>query len=50
MWIFIFFNFAVVFLCTWLYLGGARKIKGLVSLKERKEKKEVDRRQKGEEV
>jgi ATP-binding cassette subfamily G (WHITE) protein 2 (SNQ2) len=40
MWAYILFNFAVVFVCTWLYLGGARKIKGLVSPATRKQKKE----------
>jgi ATP-binding cassette subfamily G (WHITE) protein 2 (SNQ2) len=40
MWLYIFFNFAVVFICTWLYLGGARKIKGLFSPATRKQKKE----------
>lgn len=36
MWIYVIFNFAVVFACTWLYLGGARKIKSLFSPKDRK--------------
>ncbi|KAL5374767.1 hypothetical protein DPSP01_011696 [Paraphaeosphaeria sporulosa] len=40
MWIFI-FNFFVVFLGTWLCLGGARKIKSVFSQKDRKDKKEV---------
>lgn len=36
MWAYIFFNFAVVFVCTWLYLGGFRRIKDTVSGKGRK--------------
>ena len=48
MWIFIFFNFTVVFLCTWLYLGGGRKIKSFFSPKDRKNKREMKRRQKGD--
>jgi hypothetical protein len=38
MWAYIMFNFAVVFMCTWLYLGGARKIKSVFSPSARKEK------------
>jgi ATP-binding cassette subfamily G (WHITE) protein 2 (SNQ2) len=38
MWAYIFFNFAVVFVCTWLYLGGAHKIKTACSPSARKEK------------
>lgn len=45
MWIFIFFNFAVVFVCSWLYLGGVRKIKNLFSPAVKKQKKEQRRKQ-----
>ncbi|KAH7135767.1 ABC-2 type transporter-domain-containing protein [Dendryphion nanum] len=48
MWLYIFFNFAVVFACTWLYLGGFRKIKSLFSPADRKSKKEMKRRRKGD--
>lgn len=37
MWIFICFNFAVVFLSTWMYLGGGRKIKTLFGGKNKNE-------------
>ncbi|KAH3949707.1 hypothetical protein HBI56_022370 [Parastagonospora nodorum] len=50
MWIYIFFNFAVVFVCTWLYLGGARKIKGLFSPASRKQKKDQKKKQSGDEA
>ena len=33
-WAFILFNFAVVFLCSYLYLGGLKKIRGALSPKE----------------
>lgn len=38
-WAYICFNFAVVFFCSWLYLGGARKIRGTLSGKKRREAK-----------
>jgi ATP-binding cassette subfamily G (WHITE) protein 2 (SNQ2) len=38
MWIYIFFNFAVVFICTWLYLGGMRQIISIFKPSARKEK------------
>jgi hypothetical protein len=50
MWAYIFFNFAVVFVCTWLYLGGARKIKALFSPSARKQKKERKQRQSGDQA
>ncbi|KAF1977425.1 hypothetical protein BU23DRAFT_587478 [Bimuria novae-zelandiae CBS 107.79] len=50
MWIFILFNFAVVFVCTWLYLGGGRKVKSLFSPKDRKNRKETKRRQNGDQA
>ncbi|KAL6712243.1 ATP-binding cassette transporter snq2 [Coniothyrium glycines] len=50
MWAYIFFNFAVVFVCTWLYLGGARKIKAVFSPAARKQKKETKRKQSGDEA
>lgn len=43
MWAYIFFNFAVVFVCTWLYLGGLRQIKDKFSASARKQKKESRR-------
>ncbi|KAF2449373.1 hypothetical protein P171DRAFT_460670 [Karstenula rhodostoma CBS 690.94] len=48
MWIFICFNFFVVFLGTWLQLGGARKIKLMFSPKARKDKKEARKERKGD--
>lgn len=43
-WGYIVFNFAVVFVCSWLYLGGARKIRKAFSPKARKLAKEQKRR------
>lgn len=48
MWAYIFFNFAVVFVCTWLYLGGLRKIRKALSPAARKQKKEQKRLQNGD--
>lgn len=48
MWAYIFFNFAVVFICTWLYLGGLRKMKNAFSPSARKQKKEMKRKQNGD--
>jgi hypothetical protein len=48
MWAYIFFNFAVVFVCTWLYLGGIRQIKSFFSPAARKQKKETKKRQSGD--
>ena len=48
MWIYIFFNFAVVFVCTWLYLDGARKIKSVFSPSARKEKAAQKKKQSGD--
>lgn len=48
MWIYIFFNFAVVFACTWLYLGGLRKMKSFFSPADRRNRKERKRRQNGD--
>jgi ATP-binding cassette subfamily G (WHITE) protein 2 (SNQ2) len=39
MWAYCIFNFGVVFLCSWLYLGGARKIRKAFSPKARKQAK-----------
>jgi hypothetical protein len=50
MWAYILFNFAVVFVCTWLYLGGLRKIKSKVSPAARKQKKEQKQKQSGDET
>ncbi|KAJ4295394.1 ATP-binding cassette transporter snq2 [Kalmusia sp. IMI 367209] len=47
-WIFVFFNFAVVFVCTWLYLGGFRKITSFFSLADRKNRRAAKRRQDGD--
>jgi ATP-binding cassette subfamily G (WHITE) protein 2 (SNQ2) len=44
MWAYIFFNFAVVFVCTWLYLGGLRQVKAFFSPAARKQKKERQQR------
>jgi len=33
------FNFAIVFLCSWLYLGGLKSVKDAVSPAARREKK-----------
>jgi ATP-binding cassette subfamily G (WHITE) protein 2 (SNQ2) len=38
-WAYVLFNFTVVFACSWLYLGGARKIKGVFSPSVRKANK-----------
>lgn len=38
-WAFCGFNFAVVFLCSWLYLGGLKTVKDMVSPTARKQKK-----------
>ena len=49
MWIFIFFNFSVVFIATWLYAGGGvRDIKSLFKRKDGKNKKEVNGKQNGD--
>ncbi|KAI4177704.1 MAG: hypothetical protein LQ343_000167 [Gyalolechia ehrenbergii] len=37
------FNFAIVFVASWLYLGGTRKIANLFSAKARKQQKELQR-------
>ncbi|KAI4740950.1 ABC drug exporter AtrF [Aureobasidium sp. EXF-12298] len=44
-WVYIFFNFAVVFVCSWLYLQGAGKIKKFFSPAARKQKKAAKQRQ-----
>jgi len=38
-WAFILFNFGMVFFCSWLYLGGNRKVKALFSPAAKKQKK-----------
>ena len=43
---YIFFNFAVVFVCSWLYLGGLRKVKSALSPAARKHKKQETGQQK----
>ena len=42
-WAFCIFNFAVVFLGSWLYLGGLKKIRSALSPAERKHRKEAAR-------
>lgn len=46
MWGYVVFNFAVVFACTWLYLGGFRRIRGVVSMKGRRQKRAMGRGEK----
>jgi ATP-binding cassette subfamily G (WHITE) protein 2 (SNQ2) len=38
-WAYILFNFGVVFVCSWLYLSGGKRIKAALSPKARKAKK-----------
>lgn len=43
MWVFICFNFSMVFLGTWMYLGGGRRIKSVFHPQARQaEKKKGD--------
>jgi ATP-binding cassette subfamily G (WHITE) protein 2 (SNQ2) len=44
-WVYIFFNFAVVFVCSWLYLQGAGKIKKFFSPAARQQKKAAKQRE-----
>ncbi|KAJ9620280.1 ATP-binding cassette transporter snq2 [Taxawa tesnikishii (nom. ined.)] len=44
-WAYIVFNFSVVFICSWLYLQGGRKIKRFFSPAARKEKKATKQRE-----
>lgn len=46
-WIFIVFNFAVVFICSWLYLGGFKGVKSALSPATRKQKKAAREEGKG---
>ena len=46
-WAFCVFNIAVVFLCSWLYLQGGRKVMRSVSPAARKEKKAIKSRERG---
>jgi ATP-binding cassette subfamily G (WHITE) protein 2 (SNQ2) len=50
MWAYIFFNFAVVFVCTYLYLGGMRKIISVFKPSARKEKAAKKKQQSGDAV
>lgn len=50
MWIFICFNFFMVFVGTWLHLGGARKIKSMLSPQARRDRREANRKRQGYEV
>jgi ATP-binding cassette subfamily G (WHITE) protein 2 (SNQ2) len=36
-WVYVLFNFGIVFVCSWLYLQGGRRIKELLTGKKRKE-------------
>ncbi|KAF2139372.1 uncharacterized protein K452DRAFT_275615 [Aplosporella prunicola CBS 121167] len=49
-WAYIVFNFFIVYVCSWLYLQGGRKIKGFFSPQARKTKKESRRKQEGEQA
>ncbi|KAF2239644.1 ABC drug exporter AtrF [Viridothelium virens] len=40
LWVYIIFNFFLVFFCSWLYLSGGRKIKQALNPTNRKERKE----------
>jgi len=44
-WVYVLFNFAVVFACTWLYLGGARRTMARLRPKARKAAREAKRQQ-----
>lgn len=48
MWAFILFNFAVVFFCTYLYLGGMSKIASVFKPSARKEKAARKKKQSGD--
>ena len=48
MWAYIFFNFAVVFICTYLYLGGMHKIVSVFKPSARKEKAAKKKKQSGD--
>jgi ATP-binding cassette subfamily G (WHITE) protein 2 (SNQ2) len=48
MWIYIFFNFAVVFICTYLYLGGMHKIVSVFKPSARKAKASEKKKQNGD--
>lgn len=39
------FNFAMVFICSWLYLQGGKNIKATLSPKARKERKMIAKRE-----
>lgn len=43
-WAYILFNFSVVFLCSWLYLGGARRIRRVFSPKTKQQAREAPKR------
>ena len=40
-WAFCVFNFIVVFICSWLYLGGMKKVRAALSPAARKQRKEA---------
>ncbi|OCL11732.1 hypothetical protein AOQ84DRAFT_386625 [Glonium stellatum] len=48
LWGYVIFNFAVVFVCSWLYLQGGRQIKSFFSPTARRSKKEMKKRQQGD--
>ncbi|KAK5123595.1 hypothetical protein LTR85_002633 [Meristemomyces frigidus] len=47
-WAFCVFNLAVVFVCSWLYLQGGKKIKAALSPGARRERKALKKRQSGQ--
>lgn len=48
MWAYILFNFAVVFICTYLYLGGLQSIISVFKPSARKEKAAKKKKQSGD--
>ncbi|KAI9806551.1 MAG: hypothetical protein M1833_003738 [Piccolia ochrophora] len=46
-WLFCVFNFMVVFLCSWLYLGGWKKVKASFSPAAKKQKKAAEQQHDG---
>ncbi|KAF2804614.1 ABC multidrug transporter-like protein [Mytilinidion resinicola] len=44
-WAYVLFNFAVVFVCSYLYLGGFQKIKDVVSPTARRNRREMQKQQ-----
>jgi ATP-binding cassette, subfamily G (WHITE), member 2, SNQ2 len=46
--VYVIFNFAVVFICSWLYLQGGRKIRSFFSPTSRRNRKEMRKRHEGD--